>query len=556
LKDRGTSVGSERWTREPRAEVHAREHAVFQSLFLLGVSLTVLPALIEAARGSLAVGSVAAAASGSLLAWFALRRPAWWRVPPQDVALGTALVLTLGFTIVVAVDGPEHRDGYVLVAAAVLCALSAVRGRPRRWATQGLVLVSVGVLLATGSRPWVDLLLSWGGLLVIVGLSNHLAAERISTGLEERRARLAAARRAELLDTVRELEGSDLAAASAIIVRTLRALGFDEAGVTLLDEDGELRRLDLEGSPAPDPRSRVTGLTSVAVGEDRTVVSTDAPDPRRLARHPGDASVVVAPIRVAGVPAGALVGSRADANQPSSDEIEAVEVLAAHLGRAVHADAQVVRQHEVLQRMAELERMRTGFVAAVSGELRDPLTVVRGAGQTLALRGDGLDPAVRRGLLEHLCAQAGELRGTIDSLLDFSHFQAARAESDPEVMPVSELLAPVFATTGAVAAPGAPVGQGASTPAVEADPSLTRHALELLVADGGRGADAPPVVVHWEDRPEGVAIVIERADAPVLSSLVSSLVSQLVIAAGGTLETGPPVVMLLPKAEHVPGGRP
>src|SRR5207247_7623493 len=78
------------------------------------------------------------------------------------------------------------------------------------------------------------------------------------------------------------------------------------------------------------------------------------------------------------------------------------------------------REREAVERLEELDRMKSDFLATVSHELRTPVTVIQGAGLTLERMWDSLDDDTRRDLLSGLTANAMTLQELITNLLDLS----------------------------------------------------------------------------------------------------------------------------------------
>jgi signal transduction histidine kinase len=94
----------------------------------------------------------------------------------------------------------------------------------------------------------------------------------------------------------------------------------------------------------------------------------------------------------------------------TADEIEALELLAAHAGSAL-------RTAEVFASERELEAAKDLFLATASHELRTPLTVLRGFAETLLNHWDALDDAGRRELVATILARTEGMTGLVEQLL-------------------------------------------------------------------------------------------------------------------------------------------
>ncbi|MCU1591024.1 MAG: multi-sensor signal transduction histidine kinase [Frankiales bacterium] len=106
--------------------------------------------------------------------------------------------------------------------------------------------------------------------------------------------------------------------------------------------------------------------------------------------------------------AGALYVVRDEAL--SADEIEALELLAAHAGAALHTA-------EIFATEKELELAKDLFLATASHELRTPLTVLRGFAETLLNHWDALDDAGRRELVETIRVRTEKMTGLVEQIL-------------------------------------------------------------------------------------------------------------------------------------------
>ncbi|MCW2573150.1 MAG: multi-sensor signal transduction histidine kinase [Frankiales bacterium] len=94
----------------------------------------------------------------------------------------------------------------------------------------------------------------------------------------------------------------------------------------------------------------------------------------------------------------------------SEDEIQALELLAAHAGAALHT-AQIFANEK------ELELAKDLFLATASHELRTPLTVLRGFAETLLNHWEALDDAGRRELVQTILARTEGMTGLVEQIL-------------------------------------------------------------------------------------------------------------------------------------------
>lgn len=425
----------------------------------------------------------------------------------------------------------------MLLVAALTAGASIVVPKPLRTLTHVLLIGGASATAwAIGVTPAEVVLI--GVLLTLLAVTSMVLEQEVrSARAAQRHAQEAAARRSVLLAAAQDIADLDVEEAAAVALRSLRRLGFDGAGVAIV-RDGMLMPVRLDNLPAtvgPEPVTR--GVSGRAVRQRRTIDVTDyQQDPDRLPGRDRIGAMVVRPIVSQDDVVGVLVGSSETVGPPSESQHEVIEVVAGHLGAAFDNRRRVENQRLLLQRMDRLDAMRTAFVDQVSDELRDPLTVVRRAGHTLAAHGGSLSPEARDGLIDRLCGQAGRLQQIVDVVLDFSRFQATHRGSRQHWVDLRTVVAP-FRDRFEVAA--IDPGDRDLDVRIHVDGELLRYALALLLEEAQGPLtltiDAREVVLTVDDGLQG------------RDPLTRSLIEQLVLEAGATLEATDPATIQLPR---------
>ncbi len=175
--------------------------------------------------------------------------------------------------------------------------------------------------------------------------------------------------------------------------------------------------------------------------------------------------------------AGELVGLLLVANEKHGS-LRFLRTIAAQLGVAIVSAQRFERERETVERLSELARLKSDFLASVSHELRTPLTAVLGFAQTLMTR--ELPDATRRELLARVVEQGDRLRRLVDDLLDATTLE--RGGMAVTVAPVA--VAPMLRRV-AQAFPGdghrVEITIPADLPAVPADETRLEQVLTNLV---------------------------------------------------------------------------
>jgi signal transduction histidine kinase len=92
--------------------------------------------------------------------------------------------------------------------------------------------------------------------------------------------------------------------------------------------------------------------------------------------------------------------------------------LAGSAAIAIQNAQRLDRERDAVQRLSELSRLKSTFLATVSHELRTPLTSMTGFAEMIQTRFDTLQPEERRFMIEQVVEQGRRLRGLIEDLLD------------------------------------------------------------------------------------------------------------------------------------------
>lgn len=169
---------------------------------------------------------------------------------------------------------------------------------------------------------------------------------------------------------------------------------------------------------------------------------------------------------------------------------------------AFAAQATVALRQERLQEaaatagsLAEVDRLRTALLSAVSHDLRTPLASAKAAVGTLRMSDLPLSEDDRAELLATAEESLDRLSGLVENLLDMSRLQAGALALAIQPIDVADVISSAATSLGPVGA-GAIIRVPEDTPEVQADPALLERAIANLVQNAVRHSapGAPPQV--------------------------------------------------------------
>lgn len=488
--------------RPDREAVELRLHIVRFGLQAQWLTIVVVGAYSLLARemgrdsdlgGPLILGAVVALAA-SIMPWRRIFGTRWEM--PCLVAWSIAILVIVTFAV--------HATGGGRSSIYLVYGLTAVFSAAMfSLATQTAMLLVTYVLYVGSlwrhdfnlSAP--DLILRLGFFALITFLAGHLSMELI----RQKEAHLAAsaelARRSEHLATVaraaREMTLRSPSEVLEVVVDTAIELGYATADLSLFSEDRSTYTMshvrgwpeDLERTGRPLSE----GITGKVVSTGKTVTVADyAHDEVAVEEFAGlgVGGMIATPIFAGGEMMGVLSASQWERDEPTEQEIEIFELLASQAGRALEGAHRFAIERESVERLEDLDRMKSDFITTVSHELRTPLTAIQGMGRTLVDRWDDLEEQVRRELIGRLTANADSLHRIIVTLLDFSRIEAGRLDARPAEVDLKDLVHEVTDRLQGLFVTHPLSTSIDSGTIVWADPVLLERVLENLLANASQ----------------------------------------------------------------------
>lgn len=144
-------------------------------------------------------------------------------------------------------------------------------------------------------------------------------------------------------------------------------------------------------------------------------------------------SYLAVPLVVFGEVIGVLQVDSNDVDAFDRDDQVLLEGLATQVAGAIESASR-------FEKVAELEILKSDFIARVSHELRTPITIMSGFVSTLLAHNDELDTTARRQMLERVEVATARLSGLIDELLMLSKLEAGVVAASRDRVQLRDVL--------------------------------------------------------------------------------------------------------------------
>ena len=201
--------------------------------------------------------------------------------------------------------------------------------------------------------------------------------------------------------------------------------------------------------------------------------------------------------------------------------LAAIALVVGSLVEAARATRNATADREEVDRLREIDEMKTAFLSAVSHDLKNPLTAILGFSTTLEARLDRLSADRVLEFLGHITRSARRLEGMLSDLLDMERIE--RGVLQPNLRP-TEMGALLRRTIEEIELNGRPVQVSAEEVTANVDPPKVERIVENLVTNALKYTpDGTPIDCSVARSNGGVLIAVDDKGAGVPDDLKEKL---------------------------------
>ena len=292
------------------------------------------------------------------------------------------------------------------------------------------------------------------------------------------------------------------------VVRSAAAIAGEGAVATLMMRDGEtLNPVAVHGGEPVDLRA-FGGWKGLLAGE---VVHSE-----------GDArgALLAVPMHYQEKVVGALaISAGEEVISRVSNEADVLVVLANNAAIAMENARLFEQERETVQRLRQLDAMKTDFLSTVQHELRTPLTAILGLSDLIEMCWEMWEEEPKLEAIRDIQVAAKNLYDIVETIIDFSAMDEDKLGLNPAQVGVAETLEKAVETVGERYKGGLPVPvtiTGENGLAVFADPDRFSQTLRALIDNAVKFSDGQgEVLVDYQAANRGREVRIRIRDQGV-----------------------------------------
>jgi signal transduction histidine kinase len=218
-------------------------------------------------------------------------------------------------------------------------------------------------------------------------------------------------------------------------------LGFETLTI-MLKEDDALVVNGMYGMPFYAERIPLgEGVTGTVAATGRPIVVSDVRTfPGCISVDPDMRSEMAVPMRIGDELIGFVDVECREADTFTVQDLGLLTRVADQIALVAHSNRLLSQQRGTMQRLQELDQMKSDFVAITSHELWTPITAIRGFVKTLLRNRDRLSTDQLSSFMEIIDRQSSRLARLVEDLLFVSRIEAGAVRLSPEPIDLAPFL--------------------------------------------------------------------------------------------------------------------
>jgi two-component system phosphate regulon sensor histidine kinase PhoR len=166
------------------------------------------------------------------------------------------------------------------------------------------------------------------------------------------------------------------------------------------------------------------------------------PGMRETLRRAGISAHLLTPFGVGSELLGVVIAERLSPDRRwTAAEIDAMESIAADLGRGLNHARLYERESRLVAELTELDRARSEFFATIAHELRSPLTTIEGYVEILSDNEAGQITTQQRKMLETIGHSSLRLRNLVEDLFTLSKLESGQLTTVTRPVDMADIIA-------------------------------------------------------------------------------------------------------------------
>jgi signal transduction histidine kinase/CheY-like chemotaxis protein len=231
------------------------------------------------------------------------------------------------------------------------------------------------------------------------------------------------------------------------------AMDVSDASIFLPDESGLYLVKTASLSEAQTPKAEVESVPMdesvlgwAARYNEAILIGDAAKDPRPLPIGSTTCAVMIVPMRSSGNLTGVLLVESAIPNAFDSNDMKLLQTLSGSLGAIIQSSRLLREVQQANERLLEVDRLKTNFLAAMSHELRTPLNSIIGFSRVILKGIDGPLTETQEQDLTTIYESGKHLLGLVNDILDQAKIEAGKMELSFAYFKLQDVVKGVMST--------------------------------------------------------------------------------------------------------------